>query len=47
MVPFVGDYKEANNWTQDEKEYYQYYEAKAKKARKENEENIRLYLQSL
>lgn len=47
LVPFVGDYKEANNWTQDEKEYYQYYEAKAKKARKENEENIRLYLQSL
>lgn len=47
LVPFISDYKEANNWTQDEKEYYQYYEAKAKKARKENEENIRLYLQSL
>jgi len=47
LVPFIGDYKEANHWTQEEKEYYQYYEAKAEKARQENEENIRLYLQSL
>lgn len=47
LVPFVGDYKEANNWTPDEMEYYRYYEEKERKAAQENEENIRLYLQSL
>jgi len=47
LVPFIGDYKEANDWTQEEMEYYEYYEAKAEKARLENEENIRLYIQSL
>lgn len=47
LVPFVGDYKEANNWTQEDMEYYLYYERKAEKARKENEDNIRRYLQSL
>jgi len=47
LVPFVGDYREANNWTEKEREDYDYYEAKAEKARQENEENVRLYLQSL
>lgn len=47
LVPFIGDYKEANDWSEEEKEYYQYYEAKAEKALQENEENIKKYLQSL
>ena len=46
LVPFVGDYKEANDWTRDEMEYYRYYEEKQKKAQEENEKNILLYLQS-
>ena len=47
LVPFISDYKEANNWTNEEMEYYQYYEEKMEKARKENEKNVLLYLQSL
>lgn len=46
-VPFVGDYREANNWTEEEEAYYTYYEKKAEKARLENEENIRLYIEHL
>ncbi|MCD8179337.1 MAG: hypothetical protein LUE98_18825 [Tannerellaceae bacterium] len=46
-VPFIGDYREANNWSQEEEEYYKYYEDKAEQARLENEENIRLYIESL
>lgn len=46
-VPFISDYKEANNWTQQEIEYYDYYATKGEEARKQNEENIRAYIQSL
>ena len=47
LVPFIGDYKEANDWTQEEMKYYEYYEEKAEKARQENEKNVSLYLQAL
>ena len=43
LVPFIGDYKEANDWTQEEMKYYEYYEAKAEKARQENENNVLLF----
>ena len=46
-VPFIGDYQEANNWTQEEKEYYTYYEKKRETSRAAEKENIRQYLQSL
>lgn len=47
LVPFIGDYREANNWTSEEEAYYLYYEKKREEAKKVNEENIRLYLESL
>lgn len=47
LVPFIGDYREANNWTDEEKAYYTYYEQKREKARAEENENIRMYLQTL
>ena len=47
LVPFISDYREANNWTQEEKDYYTYYEKKRDEARKTEWENIHLYLLSL
>ncbi|MGL4293599.1 MAG: hypothetical protein ACRCSQ_08490 [Bacteroidales bacterium] len=47
LAPFIGDYREANNWSKEEEDFYRYYELKQEKAHRENEENIRLYLQSL
>lgn len=47
LVPQIGDYREANNWTKQEHEYYNYYEKKRDNARKEEQENIRQYIQSL
>ncbi|MDR2956548.1 MAG: hypothetical protein LBV43_15855 [Prevotella sp.] len=46
-VPFISEYKEANNWTQGEIDYYDYYAKKGEDARKQNEENIRTYIESL
>ena len=46
-VPLIGDYREANNWTQEEHDYYTYYEKKRETARTDEKENIRQYLQSL
>lgn len=47
LVPFISDYREANNWTQEEHDYYTYYEKKREVSRQRDKENIRLYLQSL
>lgn len=47
LVPFIGDYREANNWTQEEHDYYTYYEKKREVSRQTDKENIRLYLESL
>lgn len=47
LVPFIGDYREANDWTQEEEDYYTYYEKKREEAVRQNEENIRLYVESL
>lgn len=47
LVPFIGDYREANDWTNEEEAYYAYYEKKREQALRQNEENIRLYVQSL
>ena len=46
-VPFIGDYREANDWSEKEQEYYTYYEKKREEARTAGKENIRQYLQSL
>lgn len=47
LVPFISEYREANNWTSADHDYYTYYEKKREEARKEDKENIRLYLQSV
>lgn len=47
LVPFIGDYREANNWSPEEEAYYAYYERKREKTRQENEINIQLYIKSL
>lgn len=46
-VPFIGDYREANAWSEEEHKYYTYYEKKRDEARAAGKENIRQYLQSL
>lgn len=46
-VPFISDYREANNWSQEDHDYYTYYEKKRETARSAEKENIRAYLQSL
>ena len=47
VVPYVGDYLEANNWTQKELEFYRYHDAKRQKAREEDDEAVREYILSL
>ncbi len=47
LVPFISDYREANNWTDAEKEYYTYYEKKREESRQAEREHIRQYLESL
>lgn len=47
LVPYVGDYREANNWTDEEKAFYDYYDEKREKAREEDRENVRRYVLSL
>ena len=47
LVPQIGDYREANNWSQHDLEYYDCYDKKRKAARAEEQENIRQYIQSL
>lgn len=47
LVPFVGNYKEANNWSQDDMDYYDYYYNKREKARDDDRENIKEYIESL
>jgi hypothetical protein len=45
QVPYCGDYKEANIWTEEEMKYYDYYLNKRKKSAKEDEENIQELLE--
>lgn len=47
LVPQIGDYREANNWSQHDLEFYDRYDNKRKAARAEEQENIRQYIQSL
>ena len=47
LVPFIGDYREANNWSQKDLDFYNYYDKKREAARAEDQENIRQYIQSL
>lgn len=41
QVPFCGDYKEANIWTNEEMDYYDYYLNKRVKSAEEDAENIK------
>ncbi len=47
QVPYCGDYKEANIWTEDEMDYYDYYLNKRQKNAKEEAENIEALLEYL
>lgn len=47
LVPQIGDYREANNWSEEDHKYYNYYEKKRTDARQEEQKNIREYIQSL
>lgn len=47
LVPQIGDYREANNWSAEDHQYYNYYEKKRDEARREDQENIRKYIESL
>lgn len=47
LVPFVGDYKEANNWSVDELKFYDYYQSKRTEAEAAEKEAVRAYMQSL
>lgn len=47
LVPQIGDYREANNWSAEDHQYYNYYEKKRDDALKDEQENIREYIQSL
>jgi len=47
VTPYVGDYFEANNWSQEELDFYMYHDAKRQKAREEDAEAVREYVLSL
>ena len=47
LVPQIGDYREANNWSDKDREFYDRYDKKREAARAEDQENIRQYIQSL
>ncbi|MCC1498159.1 hypothetical protein [Alcanivorax sp. 1008] len=46
LVPFVGDYKEANEWTPGDLGFYEYYENKRHENALEEEANIKALLKS-
>lgn len=46
-VPFIADYKEANNWDKKEHSYYEYYEQKRERAKKDEEKAINEYIEYL
>jgi hypothetical protein len=47
VTPYVGDYFEANNWTQEQYDFYKYHDDKRQKARDEDAEAVREYIVSL
>lgn len=46
-VPFVGDYREANDWSEKDHAYYDYYDKKREANRAADKENIRQYVEYL
>lgn len=46
-VPFIGDYREANNWTQEDAEIYDYHDSKRMNAKQDEEKSLREYVNSL
>ena len=47
LVPYVGDYEEANNWTQEKLELWQYHKGKRQKTQEEEAIAISEYILSL
>lgn len=44
LVPFSGDYREGNAWSEEEMQFYDYYENKRKAQKYEEAQNIAAYL---
>lgn len=44
LVPFVGEYREANDWSEEEMAYYDYYEEKRRKHQVEELANIQAWM---
>lgn len=47
LVPFISDYREANDWTPEEEEFYDYHEKKRDRLRQEDRKNVEAYIRSL
>ena len=47
VAPYIGDYFEANNWSEKELEFYMYHDDKRQKAIEEDAEAIKAYILSL
>lgn len=47
LVPYVGEYREANAWSEKDLDFYQYHDDKRVEAEDEDRNNIRLYLESM
>jgi len=47
VVPYIGDYREANNWSAEEMEFYDYYDSKRQDSRQAEIKAIEEYLVSL
>ena len=47
LVPQIGDYREANNWTPQDHRFYDYYDNKRKAAKEQDRQNISEYIESL
>lgn len=47
LVPFVGEYREANNWTAEELEYYNKYDEKRNRYQEEELASVKAYVEML
>jgi hypothetical protein len=47
QVPYCGDYKEANDWSKEDMQFYDYYLGKRKTNAQEEQESIKAYIKQL
>lgn len=47
LVPFIGEYREANNWTKEEMEYYDHYDEKRNEYAREELASVKAYMEML